>query len=187
MQTDTVSRHVVAVVGGATAGAEVAARLAERGAHVVVFEQNPRPYGKIEDGLPRWHVGLRQKEFLAIAQRLGMERVHLVPLTRVGRDVAFPELARSWGFSAIVLANGAWRDRPLPIPGADKYVATCRTMSHRVCRALARCPLIPPSSRYRSIRTGSANPASPTPCSASASPARASGVTTAARSSGAAR
>ena len=41
----------VAVIGGATAGAEVAGRLAERGAIVVVFEMNQRPYGKIEDGL----------------------------------------------------------------------------------------------------------------------------------------
>src|SRR5262249_32044858 len=41
------SRYVVAVVGAATAGAEAAAMLAERGVVVVVFEQNPRPYGKI--------------------------------------------------------------------------------------------------------------------------------------------
>ena len=53
--------HAVAVIGGATAGAEVAARLAQEGATAVVFEQNPRPYGKIEDGLPRWHHALRRK------------------------------------------------------------------------------------------------------------------------------
>jgi len=47
--------RAIAVIGGATAGAEVAHRLAEAGAFVAVFEQNPRPYGKIEDGLPRWH------------------------------------------------------------------------------------------------------------------------------------
>jgi len=54
-------RHVVAVIGGATAGAEIAARLADLGARVVVFEQNARPYGKIEDGLPGRHVGLCKK------------------------------------------------------------------------------------------------------------------------------
>ena len=47
-------RHVIAVVGAATAGSEIARILADRGALVIVFEQNPRPYGKIEDGLPRW-------------------------------------------------------------------------------------------------------------------------------------
>jgi ferredoxin/flavodoxin---NADP+ reductase len=116
------ARHVVAVIGGATAGAEVAGRLAERGAEVAVFEQNPRPYGKIEDGLPRWHVALRKKEYETIGEKLSRPGVHFVPRTKVGRDVAFPELVREWGFSAVVLACGAWRDRPLPLEGADAFV-----------------------------------------------------------------
>jgi NADPH-dependent glutamate synthase beta subunit-like oxidoreductase len=115
-------RHVVGVIGGATAGAEVAGRLAARGAEVVVFEQNPRPYGKIEDGLPRWHAALRKKEYETIGEKLARPGVHFVPQTRVGRDLAFEDLARSWGFSALVLACGAWRDRPLPVPGADAFV-----------------------------------------------------------------
>jgi hypothetical protein len=114
--------HAVAVVGGATAGAEVAARLAERGVVVAVFEQNPRPYGKIEDGLPRWHAALRRKEYQTIGGKLGQPGVHYLPLTRIGRDVSLAELTDSWGFSAVVLANGAWRDRPLPVEGADAYV-----------------------------------------------------------------
>ena len=52
--------HCIAVIGGAVSGAEVAGTLAERGVEVAVFEQNPRPYGKVEDGLPRWHVALRE-------------------------------------------------------------------------------------------------------------------------------
>jgi NADPH-dependent glutamate synthase beta subunit-like oxidoreductase len=110
------------VIGGATAGAEVAGRLASRGAEVVVFEQNLRPYGKIEDGLPRWHAALRKKEYETIGEKLARPGVHFVPQTRVGRDLAFQDLARSWGFSALVLACGAWRDRPLPVPGADAFV-----------------------------------------------------------------
>jgi NADPH-dependent glutamate synthase beta subunit-like oxidoreductase len=112
----------MAVIGGAVAGAEVAAALADRGAEVVVFEQNPRPYGKIEDGLPRWHHALRQKEFAAIRERLARPGVHFVPLTRIGRDVDFRELVEEWGFTGVVLANGAWRDRPLPVEGADAWV-----------------------------------------------------------------
>ena len=54
----TAPTHLVAVVGGACAGSAVAEVLAARGCRVVVFDQNPRPYGKIEDGLPslieRW-------------------------------------------------------------------------------------------------------------------------------------
>jgi NADPH-dependent glutamate synthase beta subunit-like oxidoreductase len=110
------------VIGGAVAGAEVAGALAEQGVEVVVIEQNPRPYGKIEDGLPRWHVALRNKEYEAIGERLSLPGVHFLPKTRVGRDVGFAELAREWGFSGVVLACGAWRDRPLPVDGADAYL-----------------------------------------------------------------
>jgi NADPH-dependent glutamate synthase beta subunit-like oxidoreductase len=116
------ARHVVAVVGGATAGAEAAGILAARGVVCVVFEQNPRPYGKIEDGLPRWHVKLRRKEYETINERLSRPDVHFVPNTKVGRDVDFRELVRDWGFTAVLLAHGAWRDRPLPVEGADAFV-----------------------------------------------------------------
>jgi NADPH-dependent glutamate synthase beta subunit-like oxidoreductase len=112
----------VAVIGGATAGAEVAGRLAERGAVVVVFEMNPRPYGKIEDGLPRWHVALREKEYENVRSKLEHPNVHFVPDTKIGRDIDFKELVSEWGFTSVVLANGAWRDRPLPIDGIDDYV-----------------------------------------------------------------
>ncbi|MFQ5458877.1 MAG: hypothetical protein ACE5FC_10575 [Myxococcota bacterium] len=116
------ARHAVAVIGGATAGAEVAASLAERGVETVVFEQNLRPYGKIEDGLPRWHVHLRRKEYGLINEKLDRPHVHFVPATKIGRDIPFEELASGWGFTAVILAVGAWRDRALPIAGADAYV-----------------------------------------------------------------
>ena len=114
--------RAIAVIGGATAGAEVAERLAEQGAFVAVFEQNPRPYGKIEDGLPRWHHELRHKEYRTIDAKLSHPNVAFVPRTRIGRDVGFEAIAREWGFHAVVLANGAWRDRPLPVEGADAYL-----------------------------------------------------------------
>jgi ferredoxin--NADP+ reductase len=112
----------VAVIGGAVAGAEVAGTLARAGVEVAVFEQNPRPYGKIEDGLPRWHVALRKKEYETIGAKLSLPKVHFVPETTIGRDIPFPALTREWGFGAVVLACGAWRDRPLPVEGADAYV-----------------------------------------------------------------
>jgi ferredoxin--NADP+ reductase len=116
------TQHAVAVVGGATAGAEAAAMLASHGVLVVVFEQNPRPHGKIEDGLPRWHVKLRKKEYETIHAKLDRPNVHFVPNTKIGRDIGFRELVEEWGFSAVVLAHGAWHDRPLDVPGADQYV-----------------------------------------------------------------
>ena len=118
----TTPQHCVAVIGGATAGAEVAGRLAELGCIVVVFEQNPRPYGKIEDGLPSWHIALRKKEYETIGGKLTRPGVHYVPSTKIGRDLDLADIAKSWGFSAVVLANGAWRDRPIPIEGAQAFV-----------------------------------------------------------------
>jgi len=115
-------RHVVAVVGGATAGAEIAHVLASRGAIVAVFEQHKRPYGKIEDGLPRWHVKQRQDEYEEINRRLSHPNVAYVPQTRMGRDIQFDELRQQWPLSAIVLAHGAWRDRPFPVEGANQFV-----------------------------------------------------------------
>ena len=116
------TRHVVAVVGAATAGSEIAHILAERGALVVVFEQNPRPFGKIEDGLPRWHVKQRRDEYEEINKRLDHPNVEFVPMTRLGRDIAFEEMRDQWGFSAVVLTHGAWRDRPFPVTEAEPFV-----------------------------------------------------------------
>ncbi|MGO8997839.1 MAG: NAD(P)-binding protein [Polyangiaceae bacterium] len=114
--------HVVAIVGAAVSGSVAAKVLADRGCEVVVFEQNDRPYGKIEDGLPRWHTKLRKQEYRKIDERFSRPRIHFVPRTRLGRDIDFEILATRWGFSALLLAIGAWRDRPLDVPGVDAYV-----------------------------------------------------------------
>ena len=116
------STHCVAIIGGATAGAEIARRLAERNILVAVFEQNPRPYGKIEDGLPRWHERLREKEYATIREKLSHPGVHFIPQTKIGRDIAFDELVDEWGFSCVVLASGAWQDRSLPIEGQADFI-----------------------------------------------------------------
>lgn len=117
----TEPRPVVAIIGGAVAGSEAAAACVENGAIPVVFEQGPRPYGKIEDGLPRWHVKLRQKEYEKIDQNLGGESVAFVPETEIGATLSWSDLYEEGGYSAIILANGAWRDRGLPIDGIDAY------------------------------------------------------------------
>jgi len=114
------SQHIVGIIGGAVAGSEAAFRFAERGILCVVLEQNDRPYGKIEDGLPRWHVNLRSQEAKKIDDKLSHAGVYFIPRMKLGRDVSLEDLL-GWGFSAVVLANGAWRDRPLPLPGIERY------------------------------------------------------------------
>ncbi|MBI3890773.1 MAG: hypothetical protein HY303_04510 [Candidatus Wallbacteria bacterium] len=122
MSVESQSKYVVAVVGGAVSGAEAAATLADRGIEVVVLEQNLKPYGKIEDGLPRWHDKQRAQEYERINSKLTRPGVHFVPGVKLGRDLGFEELARQWGFSAVLLANGAWKDRPVGLDGLDDYV-----------------------------------------------------------------
>ncbi len=114
--------HVVAIFGGAVAGSEAAERLAGRGINVVVFDQNNLPYGKIENGLPKWHIKLRDSQESKIDHKLKHPLVQYVPGVRLGDDISFNDLVTNWGFSAVLLATGAWRDRPLPIDGVDAYI-----------------------------------------------------------------
>jgi ferredoxin--NADP+ reductase len=112
---------VVAIIGGAVAGSEAAALCAERGILAIVIEQNARPFGKIEDGLPRWHQKLRDKEYAQIGQNLTRDGVVFLPRTQLGRDLTVEELRDTWGVNAVLLASGAWRDRPL-FAGVEEYV-----------------------------------------------------------------
>jgi ferredoxin--NADP+ reductase len=113
--------HFVAVIGGAISGSVAAEILVDHGIRVAVFEQNTRPYGKIEDGLPRWHVEQRKQEYGRIDARMKKPNVYFIPSTKLGRDFSLPQLLE-WGFSAVILANGAWRDRELGVPEAEQYL-----------------------------------------------------------------
>jgi len=114
--------NFVAIFGGACAGSEAASRLAHCGVYVAVFEQHALPYGKIEDGLPKWHIKLRDKEEGKIDDRLSHPNIFFVPNTKLGRDIHFEDVLKNWGFNAVILASGAWHDRPLPVDGIDDYL-----------------------------------------------------------------
>ena len=115
--------YFVAVVGGAISGSVAAEILADHGIRVAVFEQNTRPYGKIEDGLPRWHVEQRKQEYARIDARMKKPERVFHPVHASSAAISnLHELLRSWGFSAVILANGAWRDRELGVPEAEQYV-----------------------------------------------------------------
>jgi len=113
--------HFVAIFGGAVSGSEAAYQLSKRGIYSVVFEQNVLPYGKIEDGLPKWHVKLRNKEEEKVNEKIKHPYVMYVPNVRLGKDINFEDVV-NWGFSAVFLATGAWNDRLLPIEGIDNFV-----------------------------------------------------------------
>ena len=115
-------KHFVAVIGGAVAGAEAAYNLAEQGYRVVVFDQMMLPYGKIEDGLPKWHHKLREKEIAKIDTKILHDNIRFVPGVKIGKDISFEALTNEWGFSAILFATGAWKDRPLRIGNIDDFI-----------------------------------------------------------------
>ncbi len=115
-------KHYVAVIGGSISGSEAASLLALNGFRVVVFEMNKLPYGKIEDGLPNWHFKLRDRQINEINNKLNHPNIRFVPNTKIGEDIDFLELVYNWGFSAIIIANGAWKDRKMPIPNINKFV-----------------------------------------------------------------
>ncbi|MCH8127345.1 FAD-dependent oxidoreductase [candidate division KSB1 bacterium] len=114
--------YFVAIFGGACAGSEAAHQLAQRGIYSVVIEKNPLPYGKIEDGLPKWHVKLRNKEEKKIDDKINQQYVSYVPNMKLGETIDFDEIVNNWGFSAVLLATGAWKDRPMTVPGIDDYI-----------------------------------------------------------------
>lgn len=115
------NQHYIAIIGGSVAGSEAAHQLANKGFKVAVFDQMRLPYGKIEDGLPKWHIKLRDKEENAIDQKLQHPNIRFIPKVRLGRDIDFNSLVEEWGFSAVLLAIGAWNDRQLSIPGIEKF------------------------------------------------------------------
>lgn len=117
-----VRKHYVAVIGGAVAGAEASYQLAQQGYKVVVFDQLNLPYGKIEDGLPKWHHKLREKEISKIDEKILHNNIRFIPQVKIGRDISFDQLINEWGFSAIIFATGAWKDRPLGIKNIDNYI-----------------------------------------------------------------
>ena len=114
-------KHYVALIGGSISGSEAADILSKNGFRVVVFEMNALPYGKIEDGLPSWHIKLRDRQQGEIDKKLDQENIRYVPLVKIGETISFKDLVDNWGFTAIILANGAWKDRSLPIEGIEKF------------------------------------------------------------------
>ncbi len=114
--------YYAAIFGGAVAGSEAANQLTAKGIKVVVFEQNEIPYGKIEYGLPKWHYKLRDRQEKIIDERLQHPLVTFVPKTALGTQLDIKEVSEKWGFASVLLATGAWRDRPLPVDGIDDYI-----------------------------------------------------------------
>jgi glutamate synthase (NADPH/NADH) small chain len=105
----------VAVIGSGPGGLACADELAQLGYAVTVFESLLIPGGLLVNGIPAFklekHIIERRVDFLerrGVKFRLGV---------RVGWDLSLTDLRRD--FSAVFLAVGAQRPKPLDIPGGD--------------------------------------------------------------------
>ncbi|PZC41150.1 MAG: NADPH-dependent glutamate synthase beta chain [Chloroflexi bacterium] len=116
------NNHFIAIIGGAVSGSTAASTLLDKGYKVAIIEQNARPYGKIEDGLPIWHQKQREQEYAKIDQKLDHPNLYFIPNTKLGTNISFDELTNKIKFSAIILAIGAWKDRPLPLKKSDSLI-----------------------------------------------------------------
>jgi formate dehydrogenase major subunit len=104
-----------AVVGAGPAGLSAAWYLSEKGVDVTVFESMEKAGGMLRYGIPDYRLppavldkAIEEMLSLGVVLRTGQ---------RLGRDITLESLRGS--FDAVVLALGAWKGRPLRIPGED--------------------------------------------------------------------
>jgi len=105
----------VAVVGGGPSGLAAAYHLARLGYGVEIYEALPEIGGMLRWAITEYRLPVKCcKENSRYSPR-SMSRC--TPAFRLGQDMAWSELDR---FDAVYLATGAWQQRPLNVPGADR-------------------------------------------------------------------
>jgi len=108
-------KEKVAIIGAGPSGLTAALELRKRGYGVTVFEELPKAGGMLRWSIPSFR--LPRSEIDREIDDIIQTGVELRTNTRVGRDVTFEELDRS--FDIIYLAMGAQKSSSLNIPGED--------------------------------------------------------------------
>jgi NADPH-dependent glutamate synthase beta subunit-like oxidoreductase len=105
----------IAIIGSGPAGLAAGHDLALMGFRPTIFEMEPVPAGMLYTGVPDYRLpsDLIRAE-VAVIEALGVE---IRCNTEIGKDISFEALRRD--FAAVIIAVGAKRSRPLPIPGVD--------------------------------------------------------------------
>ncbi len=105
----------IAIIGAGPAGLAAGHDLALMGFRPVIFEMEPQPAGMLYTGVPGYRLPAELiRAEIAVIKALGVE---IRCNTQVGKDIDFASLRSE--FAAIVVACGAKRSRPLPVPGAE--------------------------------------------------------------------
>ena len=108
----------IAIVGAGPAGLSAAMWLYEAGAHVVLYDANPRMGGVLRYGIPAFR--LDKKYCDAYEKILADAGVEFRGGVELGHDVKLEELSAS--FDAVLLATGAEKPATLSIPGEEYSV-----------------------------------------------------------------
>jgi len=105
----------IAIIGSGPAGLAAGHDLALMGFRPTIFEMEPVPAGMLYTGVPdyRLPIDLIRAE-IAVIETLGVE---IRCNTEIGKDISFDRLRKE--FAAVIIAVGAKKSRPLPIPGTD--------------------------------------------------------------------
>ncbi len=105
----------IAIIGSGPAGLAAGHDLALMGFRPTIFEMESVPAGMLYTGVPDYRLptSLIRAE-VAVIEALGVE---IRCNTEIGKDLSFEQLRKE--FAAVIIAVGAKRSRPLPIPGAD--------------------------------------------------------------------
>jgi NADPH-dependent glutamate synthase beta subunit-like oxidoreductase/NAD-dependent dihydropyrimidine dehydrogenase PreA subunit len=105
----------IAVVGSGPAGLTAAYELRRLGYSVTVFEAQPLPGGLLRNGIPEYRLPRAILDYeIGLFAAMGID---IRTGVRIGRDLALGQLLDDDGYSAVVLATGAPKDRAPGIPG----------------------------------------------------------------------
>lgn len=110
----------IAIIGSGPSAFYTVGALLKAGANceIDVIERLPSPFGLIRGGVAPDHA--KTKNVARAYERSALdEKVHYYGNVEVGRDVTFEEVTKR--YDAVVLAIGSALDRPLGVPGDDKY------------------------------------------------------------------
>ncbi len=105
----------IAIIGSGPAGLAAGHDLALMGFRPTIFEMEPAPAGMLYTGVPGYRLpaSLIRAE-ISVIEALGVE---IRCNTEIGKDIPFDQLRKD--YAAVIIAVGAKRSRPLPIPGTD--------------------------------------------------------------------
>ena len=105
----------VAIIGSGPAGLAAGHDLALMGFRPTIFEMEPQPAGMLYTGVPGYRLPRELiRAEVAVIQAMSVE---IRCNTQIGKDITFADLRRD--YAAVIIACGAKRSRPLPIPNVD--------------------------------------------------------------------